>query len=497
MGKKSSPKPPETPDYMAIAQQQEGIDRRTAEHIADMSRINQVNPMGTQSWSQGDDGRWTMTQSLSPEQQQMFDTAQGLNIGVGQAATDALGDYTSMIGQPLDFSGAPERISSVSPYAMNMGVDSAQFGDRFDMSSIDPRAAMQAYQGGIDTSGFSAIPGADDFGGQRQEVIDAVYSQGSRMLDPQFQNQEDAMRTRLLNSGVREGTEAWNKAWDDFSRSRTGAYGDLRDRAIVTGGAEQSRMLRDALGIRGQQYGEEMGQAGLANQAAQLANQYGLSARGQDFGENLAAAQQGDAEAMNRLQADLAELGFENQAAGQAFGQDMAAADFQNQQRNQAIQEILMQRQIPMDELAGIIGASGQFNLPQFAGGTQNVPQYQGADVMGATQAGFGADMSKYNAEMAGSNAKKGNAMGLGGTLGSAAILASDVRFKKNVEKIGTANGHNIYVWDWNDKAKLYGVANHPRVGVMAQEIQETNPDAVVELNDGYLAVDYSKVWEK
>lgn len=455
MGKKSKPKAPETPDYMGMAREQGAQDRQTALDIADMSRINQVNQMGTQEWSQDPSGRWTLTQNLSPGQQQMFDTAQNLNIGVGNAAQDALGSYTGMVGQPLDFSGAGDRVGSVNAGQLNTEVDSAQFGPGFD----ERWNAMN----------MGALPDAATYGGDaRQEVIDSVYDMSSRKLDPRFESQEDAMRTRLLNQGVREGTEAWNRSFDEFSRGRNDAYADARDRAILGGGQEQSRLLRDAMGVRGQGFGEAMG-----------------------------GAQQSQSEVMNQLNATLAELGFENSAELGQFGMDMSAADFQNQNRNQSIQEMLMQRQIPMNELAGIIGASGQFNLPQFGNSQQNVPQYSAPDLLGATQAGFQADMGKYNADQAGSNAKKGNMAGLGGSLGGAAIMASDINLKKNIEKVGTANGHNIYVWDWNDKAKLMGVANHPRIGVMAQELQKTKPEAVVEMRDGYLAIDYSKVWEK
>lgn len=448
MGKKSKPKAPETPDYIGAARTQGEEDRRTAQEIADMSRINQYNPMGAQEWSQDASGRWSMTQSLSPEQQQLFNNAQTLNLGIGDAAIGSLGQYQDMMGAPLDFSGLGD-MASVSPYGLNTDVQSAQFGE------------------GLNLEGMSAMPAAGDYGAERQEVIDAYYRQGARNLDPQFQQQEENMRARLLNSGVREGTEAWQRAWDDFSRSRTGAYGDLTDRSIIGGGREQSRMLADTLGIRQQ-----------------------------DFGERMGTAQQRDAETLNRLNAQLAELGFENQAYGQQFGQDVTAANMDNMNRNQALQEMLMQRQIPQQELAALINAAGSYGLPTYGSGQQNVPQYSAPDILGATQAGFNADLGKYNADMAGRNAKKGSTTGLAGTLGGAAILASDERLKQNIEPIGKIGGHNFYVWDWNDKAKSYGVANQPRVGVMAQEIAETHPDAVVEMRDGYLAVDYGKIWE-
>jgi len=45
MGKKSKPKAPKAPDYRAAAQEQGIQNRQTAEHAADLARINQYNPM--------------------------------------------------------------------------------------------------------------------------------------------------------------------------------------------------------------------------------------------------------------------------------------------------------------------------------------------------------------------------------------------------------------------------------------------------------------------
>jgi len=77
------------------------------------------------------------------------------------------------------------------------------------------------------------------------------------------------------------------------------------------------------------------------------------------------------------------------------------------------------------------------------------------------------------------------------GTLGSAAIMAnSDARLKDNVTHIGKDKGYNVYTWEWNDKAKELGI-NSPTVGVMAQEVLETNPDAVSVGKNGYYQVNY------
>ena len=70
----------------------------------------------------------------------------------------------------------------------------------------------------------------------------------------------------------------------------------------------------------------------------------------------------------------------------------------------------------------------------------------------------------------------------------------SDMRLKENIEHIGTQNGHNIYTWKWNSLARSLGIESET-VGVMAQEVQKTNPEAITEDENGYLLVDYKKLF--
>ena len=78
---------------------------------------------------------------------------------------------------------------------------------------------------------------------------------------------------------------------------------------------------------------------------------------------------------------------------------------------------------------------------------------------------------------------------------GLAGAIYSDRALKTNIEPAGkTASGINLYTWEWNDEAKRIGADSHPTYGVIAQELQETHPEAVIKGDDGYLRVDYSKV---
>ncbi|QDP64552.1 MAG: hypothetical protein Tp1100DCM00d2C33371621_10 [Prokaryotic dsDNA virus sp.] len=85
---------------------------------------------------------------------------------------------------------------------------------------------------------------------------------------------------------------------------------------------------------------------------------------------------------------------------------------------------------------------------------------------------------------------------GTGDVLGTAAqlygmYLLSDKRLKDNITLIGQSKkGHNVYTWTWNKLAKKLNI-NSPTIGVLAQEVMETNPDAVTKNNDGYYMVNY------
>ncbi len=62
----------------------------------------------------------------------------------------------------------------------------------------------------------------------------------------------------------------------------------------------------------------------------------------------------------------------------------------------------------------------------------------------------------------------------------------SDIRLKNSIEYLGKENGHSIYTFKYNGDDKKY-------VGVMAQDVLLTNPDAVHE-RDGFMCVDYEKL---
>ncbi len=99
-----------------------------------------------------------------------------------------------------------------------------------------------------------------------------------------------------------------------------------------------------------------------------------------------------------------------------------------------------------------------------------------------------------------GSNQVQSGSPGMAGTLSTILGLAkfagfSDENLKTNIKYIDkTYSGVEMYTWDWNEKAKELGIDNQPKVGVIAQKVLLSHPDAVSLADNGYLIVDYSKI---
>ncbi|KKL79901.1 hypothetical protein LCGC14_2010170 [marine sediment metagenome] len=124
--------------------------------------------------------------------------------------------------------------------------------------------------------------------------------------------------------------------------------------------------------------------------------------------------------------------------------------------------------------------------------GTGLVPtSVGGLGQAGQTQAFAAAEAQAAGAQKAGSSGQAAAQIAV--ALISKGKAPSDARLKDNVEKIGVINGHNIYQWKWNDTAQELGV-NAPTVGVLAQEVILTKPDAVF-MDGDYLSVDYSRLF--
>jgi hypothetical protein len=207
---------------------------------------------------------------------------------------------------------------------------------------------------------------------------------------------------------------------------------------------------------------------------------------------NMGISLEGGSEAFTRAQTgmDDARTGAYQDAARQAIigggaeasrelGMATGAAGFGNTLRQQAIAEEAQRRGMTLNELNALLTGQ-QVGMP-------GMPDFKGAGNAGGTDYLAAANMQgKYGLDAARMDQESG--MDWGTLLGTGAKAASlfamsDRRLKKNIEPVGNGWYSFSYLWE-----------NVLRVGVMAQEVLQTNPEAVAVHPSGFLMVDYSKI---
>ena len=245
-------------------------------------------------------------------------------------------------------------------------------------------------------------------------------------LQPQMDVQQKTLDAKLANQGVVAGTEAYNRA----------------------------------------KMGLGMQQNDLLNQA-QLS---GLQAGNTLFQQGMQGAQ------------------FGNQAQQQLLNNQLANANLGNQAQQQQFNQALTQYNMPLNTLSAL-RTGAQVQNPTF----QNAPQQAttaGADLLGAASSQYNAAMGGFNAQQAAQANMNSGLMGLGGTLGAAAIM-SDIRTKENITQVyWLPNGLPVYTYEY--KPEFKDEAGHGvHIGVMAQDVEQVMPEAVITRADGIKMVNY------
>jgi len=156
------------------------------------------------------------------------------------------------------------------------------------------------------------------------------------------------------------------------------------------------------------------------------------------------------------------------------------------QARQQGLQEQAFLRNEPLNTL-NAVRTGAQVQGPTFVNPAQQA-NTAGADILGATQMGYNAQLAASNAQNAANNQFTQGLFSLGG-----AALMSDIRSKENIEPIGVANnGLTVYKFEYKPEFKDHELAGHGvHYGYMAQEVEQVYPYAVKTLDDGYKVVDY------
>lgn len=300
----------------------------------------------------------------------------------------------------------------------------------FELGDFDFGAdlGVDAYQPGQSLEGSVYNGDPLTLGNEATEA--RLFELGSKRLDPKFARDKENLQSSLLARGIREGTPAWAAAMGQFSEGENDAYNSL----LLSG--------------RGQAADEMMAEW-----------QAGLTGQGQTFQQQLAAR------------------GLGMQEQGQQFSQSMADRARLLSERGQQTGEAFAERSQPLNEIAALLG-TGQVTVPDPKGITPQMNPI--TDVAGLINNEWDQQFKAWQAESAAQQSLFGGIMG-----GVSNLIASDKRIKDDIEQVGETNeGLPIYEFRIGDDGEM-------QAGVMAQDVEKVNPEAVVDTPQGIKAVDY------
>ena len=157
-----------------------------------------------------------------------------------------------------------------------------------------------------------------------------------------------------------------------------------------------------------------------------------------------------------------------------------------SQANQQAFNQEMTKYNMPLNTLSALRSGS-QVQNPSFVNSAQQATT-SGADILGAAQMGYNAQMGDFNQKQAAQQNFNQGLMGLGG----AGIMAfSDIRMKENIKQVNwMPNGLPVYTYEY--KPEFKDIAGHGQfVGVMAQDVEMVRPEAVLTNSNGYKMVNY------
>ena len=258
----------------------------------------------------------------------------------------------------------------------------------------------------------------------------------------------------------------------DYATRSEGAYYDramsrLQPSMDMQRTSLHTDLINSGLPVGSEAYNNSMAQLGLQQNDQMQGLAQSSIAEGQRMRQGLAG------EAQSMRQSQLAEASM--------------MREMQNQARAQGLADTLLERRLPMEELATLTGSPsiGSAGMGTATTGL-NVPGVSIAPppiMQAAGMAGSDAN-NRYASEMQGYGAR----MNMLGNLAGAGAAASDKTLKENIVKVGQSpSGFNIYEWNYLWSPERFR-------GVIAQEVQKIKPKAVLSNIFGHLLVDYSKL---
>jgi hypothetical protein len=440
LGLGPAPSAPAAPDYTGAAQATAAGNLAAAQAAAAANRVNQVTPYGNLNYTQTKDAEgnpvWTATTSLSDVGQQLLNNQNQSALGLGSTTNAALQDVQNTMGTPFNPNLPALQSNLATPTYNQVGQ-----GPQFSQMGSNPQL-----QTGLDFQGM--------------EGWDKATALINQRLQPQIQQSEERLQAQLANQGIAPGTEAYNRAMMQQGQKTN----DLLTQAQLAGQNVQQNMFGQSLNAG--QFGNQALNQMNANQLANLG--FNNATNQQGFANQLAGTQQNNA------------------ALAQGFANQATNAGITNAANQQAYNQAMTNYNMPLNTLSAL-RTGAQVQNPSFV----NVPQQattSGADILGASQMGYNAQMGDFNARQAAQQNFNSGLMGLG----AAGIpLLSDIRTKDNIKQIHwLPNGLPVYEYEYKPEWK--DEAGHGKfIGVMAQDVLKVQPNAIIHRDDGYMMVNY------
>lgn len=386
MGK---PKAPPPPDYAAAAKAQGEANVNSSLATNYMNQVNQTGPYGSITYNRSNtdgytlpDGTFipntTVTTTLSPEQQKLYDQNVNISTQLNDLATQGIGYVAEASSKPLDLASLPPMTTSLNPaeyknaaekgtlglqtlgaaptysnigsgpeynkaasapqtQAMGNGPAYQQMGNGPNYDRLNSVGNIQTgvqgtnYQDQYDFSNVSQMPKYEDFNSSRDKITDAMMQR----LQPYIDRDREALRTQLVNQGVGQGTEAYGWDMDTFQRG----VNDQRIAALLAGSQEQQNLFNNAMGLRQQGVQEAFAQGNLKNSVADaMFNQrlqqgaFANSAQAQQFGQQSAITGYNNDQAAREMAAQREALGYNNTLADKTHGNQNQALEYNNDQ---------------------------------------------------------------------------------------------------------------------------------------------------------------------
>jgi hypothetical protein len=440
LGLGPAPSAPAAPDYAAAAKETAAGNLAAAQAAAAANRVNQVTPYGNLNYTQTKDADgnpvWTATTALSDVGQKLLNNQNQSALGLGSTTNAALQDVQNTMGKPFN-PNLPALQSNLATPTYN------QVGQGPQFSQMGSNPELQTKVGGTGMEGW-----------------DAATALINKRLQPQIQQSDERLQAQLANQGIVPGTEAYNRAMTQQGQKTN----DLLTQAQLQGATVQNQMFNQ--NVAAGQFGNQALNQMNANQLANLG--FNNATNQQGFANQLAGTQQNNA------------------ALAQGFANQATNAGITNAANQQAYNQAMTNYNMPLNTLSAL-RTGAQVQNPTFINAPQQATT-SGADILGATQMGYNAQMGDFNAKQAAQQNLNSGLMGLGG----AGIMAfSDIRTKENIKSVGwMSNGLPVYEYEYKPEWK--NKAGHGKfIGVMAQDVIKVQPEAVVHRDDGYMMVNY------